>query len=740
MKFSKVYLALCLTVPTVANAAEKNTIQLEQISVSATRDPSSYAQITNNISKIESNTLRQKQPTSVADALKNLVNVDIAGGQRAIAQKPLIRGLSGNRVAQVIDGVKQNFDLAHRGSYFLPASLIQEIEVVKGPASTLWGSSAIGGVVAIKTPNALDLLKSGETSGVKLRQGYQSANSLSESEISAYAANDKFDALISGYYNDADQLRLAHGKKLPDSAYSQKGGLIKLGWQIDEGQRLELSHRLSKAKQTAPSNNEAISEFTNEQINQLIAEFHRNNPPPPSPPSMPGKPPSSMFSPELQAFLKKTIDFYNSISSRLGSVSYLSEQKISDQSTALNYYLTPENNPYVNAQATLYHNQTIEKESRVFSGLKDVTKLTTQGINLRNSSFFDQLNLTYGVDYAQDHAQTERGTNAKDGKFRPNPYDATSQSTGVYLIAHLPLFNEKVIFSPSIRYDHFKSQSAKTKYTEHNWSTSANLTWKATNWLDLTALYNEAFRAPSLQERFVSGAHFGLNGSGGGGNGGFQQQNVFKANPNLKAEIAQNKEITARLHVDNVFSQDDKFQLSTTYFQNDVKDFIQLEVFKEMRFDLTEFVPKISQYQNIANARLRGFELETQYQTNRLDLAFGYGQTRGKDKNTQQYLSNIAADKFTVAINYELVKDKFTVGSRVSHYRPQNRVPQNHAVTYAGYTLTDISATYAPLKGEWSNLRIDFAIENLFDKKYQPAFSLIEGSGRNVKLSLGYRF
>ncbi|WP_246770693.1 hypothetical protein, partial [Mannheimia haemolytica] len=32
------------------------------------------------------------------------------------------------------------------------------------------------------------------------------------------------------------------------------------------------------------------------------------------------------------------------------------------------------------------------------------------------------------------------------------------------------------------------------------------------------------------------------------------------------------------------------------------------------------------------------------------------------------------------------------------------------------------------------------AVENLFDKKYQPAFSLMEGSGRNVKLSAAYSF
>ena len=87
----------------------------------------------------------------------------------------------------VIYGVRQNFDLAHRGSYFLPMSLIQEIEVIKGPSSTLWGSGALGGVVAMRTPNALDLLKNNDKFGF-IRQGYQTANNLSERDVSVFAA------------------------------------------------------------------------------------------------------------------------------------------------------------------------------------------------------------------------------------------------------------------------------------------------------------------------------------------------------------------------------------------------------------------------------------------------------------------------------------------------------------------------------------------------------------------------
>ena len=701
-----------------ANALAQS-VELDSINVIATRDPSRFAYTPEKQSK---DSLLSKQATSVAAALEDIPNVDVRGGSRSIAQKPNIRGLSDNRVVQVVDGVRQNFDLAHRGSYFLPMSLIQEIEVIKGPSSSLWGSGALGGVVAMRTPNALDLLKNNDKFGVKIRQGYQTANNLSERDASVFAANDKFDVLISAFYNNADNLRIGKGNKLNNTAYKQFGGLAKFGWQINDANRVELSHRETRFKQTAPSNNEVENELTNEKIIDQINEFHG---------SKDGFPPVAKSPSE-------TLKFYSGVKTRFGSVSYLSDQQIPDQSTVFNYYLTPDN-PYLNTHIVLYNNKTIEKEQRKVSGVKDQTKLTTRGINLRNSSELSHISFVYGVDYMRDKISTERGTNSSDAQFRAEPYNANSNTTGVYLIAHIPLFGEKLLLSPSVRYDHYDTSSKTVKYKDNHLSPATKLTWKVTNWLDFSAKYNEAFRAPSMQERFVSGSHFGANLAGK------YAVNKFVANPNLRPETAKNKEITANLHFDSLFKQGDKFKIEATYFRNDVKDFINLKIFNDANTSTSAnangaFLPTKSQYQNITNARLSGIELQAQYQTERLTLFTNYGSTKGRDKDSGEALSNIAASKIGVGADYALVKDKFTVGATITHYAAQHRVPKDHAVTYPSYILTDLRATYAPLKGEWKNLRLDFALENLFDRKYQPAFSLIEGTGRNAKISAVYSF
>ena len=88
-----------------------------------------------------------------------------------------------------------------------------------------------------------------------------------------------------------------------------------------------------------------------------------------------------------------------------------------------------------------------------------------------------------------------------------------------------------MLVSPSVRYDHYDTSSKTVKYKDNHLSPATKLTWIVTNWLDFTAKYNEAFRAPSMQERFVSGAHFGARLGGGR-----EEINKFIANPNLRPE------------------------------------------------------------------------------------------------------------------------------------------------------------------------------------------------------------
>lgn len=709
-KFSPIYLALLSFIPFPSYAEGT----LEAIEVIALRDATEYAKNQTNVVGLNLTQLNQTQAMSVAQTVAQSPNISIDGGSRTLAQKPIIRGLSGTRVVQVIDGVRQNFDLEHRGSYFLPPSTLAQVEVVKGPSSTLWGSGALGGVVAMRTLNAFDLLKNNEKWGILVKQGYQSANSLSETQVAAYAANEKFDVLLQGFRNKNSNLRLGKNlDELPYSGLTQQGGLFKAGWQVSEAQRLELNLRQTLSKQLSPANNEMYEPYTPQDFYNYIVNTMRTG----------GK-----------------VDY-----SEAGGTTDLADQKVIDNGLSLRYLFNPES-ALINGELTLYTNRTKETEQNQRTKANDETLYETKGINLRNTSEFENAAFIYGVDFYQDHIKTKRERKANDGncvnsktvgcvdlgtaKYRPNPYDAKANVWGAYLLSHIKLGNVWTL-SPAVRFDSYTSKESKGEsYNKTHISPSITLSYQPISWLDIHLKYNEAFRAPSLQERYVSGYHFGYDR---------RLVTTFEPNPELKAEVARNKELNINFHWQDIWKKEDSLKFTTALFQNDVKDFIHLEVIKSLSYGNTT-IPQAFQYRNVQNARLRGLELTAEYQTPIWSMYANYGMLRGKDRQTGEYLENINADKITLGGSYIVVADKFNVGARVNHYFAQTRLPSKAKQPYPSYTLVDLTASYAPKQGEWENLRIDFAIENLFDKAYIPAFSLTPGAGRNVKISLGYQF
>jgi hemoglobin/transferrin/lactoferrin receptor protein len=148
---------------TAAAGDEVTEESIDQIVVVAHKDERSVRDIAANVTVISRADLNEQLATSVNDVLRYLPGIDYeAAGTRFGTEGINIRGIGGNRVAIVVDGVplSDHFDV---GSFsnatrdFIDAGLIQNVEVLHGPASALYGSSAIGGVVAVTTPDPFDL-------------------------------------------------------------------------------------------------------------------------------------------------------------------------------------------------------------------------------------------------------------------------------------------------------------------------------------------------------------------------------------------------------------------------------------------------------------------------------------------------------------------------------------------------------------------------------------------------------
>jgi hemoglobin/transferrin/lactoferrin receptor protein len=161
-----------LAVPAVSAAGDSpDEVTIDQIVVVAHKDERSIRDVAANVTVLSRSELTANLVTSIGDAFRYVPGVDYEGaGTRFGTEGINIRGIGGNRVAILIDGVPlaDQFDT---GSFsnatrdFIDAGLIQGIEVLHGPASALYGSSAIGGVVAVSTPDPSDIARRGEFGG-----------------------------------------------------------------------------------------------------------------------------------------------------------------------------------------------------------------------------------------------------------------------------------------------------------------------------------------------------------------------------------------------------------------------------------------------------------------------------------------------------------------------------------------------------------------------------------------------
>jgi outer membrane cobalamin receptor len=146
--------SLIAIIPYVAAAQEKTT-QLREVVVTATKTEKDPNDVTQPVSIISSEEIRNSGATDVPTAIQNATGVHIGNyGTPGSVQSVSIQGAFSSQILVLVDGIRMNssrdggFDLS-----MLPVSIedIDRIEIVRGPGSALYGSDAVGGVINIIT-------------------------------------------------------------------------------------------------------------------------------------------------------------------------------------------------------------------------------------------------------------------------------------------------------------------------------------------------------------------------------------------------------------------------------------------------------------------------------------------------------------------------------------------------------------------------------------------------------------
>jgi hemoglobin/transferrin/lactoferrin receptor protein len=673
-----------------APATAQAPIVLDPVSVTATRneiDPFVYPGMVTVIDRPE---IQRLQPSTPDDVLKLVPNVEFTGGPRRTGEVPSIRGFSGPDVVVLLDGARQNFGSAHDGRFFLDPSLLRSVEVLRGPASALYGSGGTGGVLEFRTVTADDFLDPGETLGATVTGGVQTVNDERLGTFTAYGKPaENVDLLGSVTRRTSGEIELGDGNSLDNTDDSILSGLIKGGIDLGDHHRLEASY----------------SRFSND------AEEPNN--------------------PQGQGG-NDTVD-----------------KEVSADNVRLGYSFDDPGNRWLDLDVVAYYTDFAADEQRLDSlGAGPVGELltrdvTTLGGRLDNRSRFDlgedvSLTLTYGGEAYRDRQDGEDSTGDRDGVP-----DAEALFTGVFGQAEFALSQPfglpgDLLILPGARFDRYESTSdlASEDTTDSRLSPRIGVSYLPQEWLMVFANYAEAFRAPTFDELYLTGTHFQIP------LGRSTIVNRFVPNPGLKPQTTRTVEFGAGVDFDDLAFENDALQVKATHFRVWGEDFVDTAVNQPSPFvDCNPFIPGAcdgtTTSTNVPNARLWGTEVEASYENDRVLFGFGLSTINGENEDTGDYLGVLTPTTFTFDTGVKLPEIDSLIGWRAVVAREFDKV-NDPAEERDAYDVHDFYFAYQPVEGPLEGLRLDLGVDNAFDEEYARVFTGASEAGRNFKAQISY--
>ena len=253
MKHLALILAAAAVSFSTAQATEPSDSILQEVVITGTRSATDVRQLSQTVNVIDRSAIEETNRASLLPLLTEQVpglfitqrgyaGYGVSGGA---AGNISMRGMTGGaaRMIVLIDGHPN-----YTGIYGHPIAdsyqslMTERVEVLRGPASILYGSGAMAGVVNIVT-------KKEEGTHAHLHAGYGSFNT-AETEFTASTRQGKFSAVASGSYNRTDGHR-------DNMNFEQFGGYAKLGYDISDNWNASANVDITRFKASQPGSESA---------------------------------------------------------------------------------------------------------------------------------------------------------------------------------------------------------------------------------------------------------------------------------------------------------------------------------------------------------------------------------------------------------------------------------------------------------------------------------------------------
>lgn len=207
----------------IPSYAQDSTIWLDEITVIGTRTEVSVQDNPASVTVIDQQQLERKAPESIAEMLRDVPGVEIVDASAAGMKRLRIRGESSARVTILVDGQEITDHSTYGTPILIDPSKVERIDVVRGPASVLYGAKAIGGVINIITKRGSD-----KPVEVELGSTYYSGTRGYQGWAALSGTIDNLDYRISGGLEDHQD------RKVPEGRYTSTGRLDGTSFDTDD--------------------------------------------------------------------------------------------------------------------------------------------------------------------------------------------------------------------------------------------------------------------------------------------------------------------------------------------------------------------------------------------------------------------------------------------------------------------------------------------------------------------------
>ena len=648
-------------------------------------------------SVIDADELQRVNALNTLDVLERAPGVTInrTGGLDGTI---FLRGQDSNnfRVPMFIDGDRFRGRPAFQFMMISPSEL-EQVEIIRGPASVRYGSDGLSGLVNFVTKKPRGTL--GETftfQGGEADVTYRSNANALQSNVSLEAAGNQFDLRVYGSARNASSYDTPAGT-VRNSDYQSTNGGVAVGYMPNAHERYELSYRYGAIKDGA------VNATTTENL-------------------------------------------------------YTRREPLTIQQLRLGYEGQFDDSWVKRIKGSLYGNVFESKiDAHTLGANSQQTKTNhVRGPNIigGNLAFelptFHQVDTQFGFEFANDHwlgtrARTQvanaDGTYSDTG-FERNGREMTQSNVAAFALSEWSV-TPRWKLTGGARYDYYRTKTeiaflnpnlvpifeANNNTTTGAFTGSIGSSYFLTDTVELTSSYGTSFHMPWHSEMFNAGWDSTSN-------------TYTLPNPTLQPEYATTAEIGTRWHLDNAYVDISAYRAMYRNFMETV--------------NTTYLTPNdAKQTQNIGKARIQGVEAAAKWQINdHLNLHGSMAYVHGTNRLTHTPLKGLSPWTGSVGAQYVGAGDAWAITGEMQFAKGQSRYDTKNEYPAAGYGVVNLFGQIQldKLGLASSNTQLAVGVTNLFDKQYrsastssnmaQPVSMLnpLLNPGRSINLTLRTKF